>query len=273
MDYSELLKAVMLGILQGLTEFLPISSSGHLVIASQYLDFQEQGVLFDIFLHLGTLVAVVLAFRKELVLMGMAPVRLVQRRAEKKDRYYFLWDVYVVLATLPTVVIGLLVKDHATSLFTNLIVVYGMLLVTAVLMLACRYLKERDEPLGWRYAFIIGCAQACAIMPGLSRSGATLFAGMSLGINRETAARFSFILSIPAIVGAAVLHLPELLALSTMSLEAVGYVVAGMTMAAFSGYFAIVVLLDVVRRNRLQYFGYYCIFVAIIGLSLQLFRG
>ncbi len=273
MDYSELFKAVVLGILQGLTEFLPISSSGHLVIASQYLQFQQQGVLFDIFLHLGTLVAVVLAFRKELFFMVVAPVQLVRGTAEARDRHYFWWDIYVVVATLPTVVVGLLAKEYVAELFSDLLVVYTMLLVTAVLMLASRYLKEEKTPLSWRRAVIIGCAQACAIMPGLSRSGATLFAGMSLGIDRETAARFSFIMSIPAIMGAAILHLPELLAPSAMCLEAAGYVVAGMTMAAFSGYFAIMVLLDVVRRNRLQYFGYYCIVVAMVGFGLQLFRG
>ncbi len=273
MDYSELFKAVVLGVLQGLTEFLPISSSGHLVIASQYLQFEQQGVLFDIFLHLGTLVAVLLAFRKELFFMVMAPVQLVRRKAEAKDWYYFWWDIYVVVATLPTVVVGLLAKEYVTELFSDLLVVYAMLLVTAALMLASRYLKEENTPLSWRRAVIIGCAQACAIMPGLSRSGATLFAGMSLGINREMVARFSFIMSIPAIVGAAVLHFPELLASSAMCLESIGYIFAGMIMAAFSGYFAIVVLLNVVRRNRLQYFGYYCIVVAMVGLGLQLFRG
>ena len=271
MDLLQLFKAIILGIVQGLTEFLPISSSGHLVIFSQLLNFEEQGLVFDVFLHLGTLVAVLLVFRTELMAMAAAPFTLL-RGGDETSRMYFRWDIYVIVATLPAVVAGLFFKDGIERLFDNLYLVYLMLLVTAALMLGSRHLNERGVTLGWLHALLIGCAQACAIMPGLSRSGSTIFTGMLLGINRETVARFSFIMSIPAILGALVLHLPELIEQPPAAGSLLA-IVAGTVMAAVTGYFAIVLLLDIVRRNRLQYFGYYCVVVACIGFAHQLFAG
>lgn len=265
----ELLKAVLLGVVQGLTEFLPISSSGHLVIFSELLDFQQQGVVFDVFLHLGTLLAVVLVFRNELREMIKAPFRVVSGNGDKESRQYLLWDVYVVIATLPAVFVGLFLKDQVESLFDSLIVVYTMLTLTALLMLASPLLKETGNRLNGRRSLIMGCAQACAILPGLSRSGSTIFIGMALGMNREVVAKFSFIMSIPAIVGAAVLHSGELLR-HPPGLDMMVNIGAGTVMSAVSGYFAIILLLDIVRRNRLQYFGYYCLCVAFLGFGLQL---
>lgn len=265
----EFIKAIVLGVIQGFTEFLPISSSGHLVIGSQLLNFQEQGVVFDVFLHLGTLLSVILVFRKELMAMVAAPFQLLNGGGSEQSRLYFMWDIYVVVATIPAVIVGLFLKDRIEGLFTNLSLVYMMLLVTAAIMIATKYLQERASQLNIPRSFIIGCAQACAIMPGLSRSGSTIFAGMALGVNREVAARFSFIMSIPAILGAVVLQAPELIH-SPPGGDALINLGAGTAMSALSGYFAIVLLLDIVRKNRLQYFGYYCLAVALAGFSHQL---
>jgi undecaprenyl-diphosphatase len=140
-----------------------------------------------------------------------------------------------------------------------------MLFVTGVIMVATPYIRERKVRLNYPRAFLIGCAQAMAILPGLSRSGSTIFMGMLLGLNRETVARFSFIMSIPAILGAVVLQTGELLANPPES-GILLIICAGMLSSAISGYFAIILLLNVIRKNKLQYFGYYCLLLASGGL-------
>lgn len=266
----ELLKAMLLGVIQGLTEFLPVSSSGHLVIGSELLNFQEQGVLFDVFLHLGSLLAVILVFRKDIWAMILAPFQYFGGSQDKDVRQYFLWDVFIILATLPAVVVGLFFKDAIEHLFGNLVIAYCMLVVTGLLMIISRFLPERDVPMNWSRSLLVGCAQACAILPGLSRSGSTIFMGMALGIAREKIARFSFIMSIPAILGAAVLQVGGLLE-NPIEGDAIVNILAGTVMAAIAGYFAIKLLLDVIRRNRLQWFGYYCLVLAGVGLGHHFF--
>jgi undecaprenyl-diphosphatase len=266
----ELIKAMVLGIVQGLTEFLPISSSGHLVIGSKLMNFQEQGVVFDVFVHLGTLLAVVVVFRKELIEMIKAPFALLQGDKSESVRNFFFLDVYIIVATLPAVAVGLFLKDSVESLFGNIMIVYLMLIVTGIIMIISRYLPQKDKPITWGRSLLVGCAQACAILPGLSRSGSTIFAGMVLGIDREKIARFSFIMSIPAILGAAMLQLGDFMTnpLGSGALVNIG---AGAVMAAVSGYFAIKLLLDIIRRNRLQWFGYYCLLISATGIGHYLF--
>lgn len=266
----ELLKAMVLGAIQGLTEFLPISSSGHLVIGSELMNFQEQGVVFDVFVHLGTLLAVIIVFRKDLVEMIKAPFDFFQGKKSDSVKHYFLLDIYVIVATLPAVVVGLFFKDRIELLFGNILVVYSMLVVTGILMITARYLPPQDKPITWFRSLLVGCAQACAILPGLSRSGSTIFAGMALGVDREKIARFSFIMSIPAILGAAVLQLGELVQHPLENGSLINFC-TGAIMAALSGYFAIKLLLDIIRRNRLQWFGYYCLLVAGTGFCYHFF--
>jgi len=264
----ELFKAMVLGTIQGLTEFLPVSSSGHLVIGSELMNFQEQGVAFDVFVHLGTLLAVIIVFRYELLGMIKAPFNFFHGNKSDSVRQYFLMDIYVIVATLPAVVVGLFFKESIEAVFGNIFVVYLMLVVTGVLMIIAGYLPARDKPITWFRSLLVGCAQACAILPGLSRSGSTIFAGIALGVDREKIARFSFIMSIPAILGAAVLQFGELLQ-NPLPGSVLLHIGAGAIMAAISGYFAIKLLLDVIRRNRLQWFGYYCLIVAAIGFSFH----
>ena len=260
----ELIKAVVLGIVQGLTEFLPISSSGHLVIGSELLSFQDKGVAFDVFLHMGTLFSVVLVFRKELAAMIVAPFKYLQADRSEEVMNNLKWDMLVVISVLPAVAAGLYLKDSIEMIFANLHLVFGMLFLTGLLMIATRYLRERDVSLGKRHALVMGCAQAMAIMPGLSRSGSTIFAGMAMGVDRQVVARFSFIMSIPAIVGAMVLQLGDLIQ-SPPALASLVNIAAGTAAATISGYLAIILLLDVVRRNRLQWFGYYCLVLSGAG--------
>lgn len=261
----DLIKAIILGIVQGLTEFLPISSSGHLVLGGQILGFQHTGVAFEVFLHLGTLLAVLVVFRVEIYAMILAPFSYMQGKRDDETKHFLLWDGCIILSTLPAVVVGLFFKDAIEQFFDNILIVYFMLLVTAVIMILTRYLPTKDKPMNAQRSLLVGCAQACAIMPGLSRSGSTIFMGMLLGVDREKIARFSFIMSIPAILGAAILQLGDMVGEPIPS----GYIldiVAGSIASAISGYFAIKLLLDIIKKNRLQWFGYYCATISAMGL-------
>lgn len=262
----EFVKAVVLGVVQGLTEFLPISSSGHLVIGSELLDFHEQGLAFDVFLHLGTLLSVLLVFRKEIMQMIAAPAHYLKGVRSEQVMHSLRWDLLIVVATIPAVIAGLFLKDSIEAIFTSLPLVFFMLIITGSIMIGTRYLKSRDKEITLMSAFIIGCAQAMAILPGLSRSGSTIFAGMALGADRQVVARFSFIMSIPAILGAVVLQAGELVS-DPPSGDLVLYIAAGTAASALSGYFAIVLLLDIVKKNRLQWFGYYCLLLSLLGFA------
>lgn len=262
----ELLKAISLGVVQGLTEFLPISSSGHLVIFSELLEFQEQGVVFGVFLHLGTLVAVLLVFYREIWAMACAPFQLIKGNRDPEVKQSFLWDVYIVVATVPAILVGLFFKEPIEQLFTNVVVVYCMLVLTGTIMIVSKFVPPRDEKLSFAKSWWVGCAQAFAILPGLSRSGSTIFVGMLLGVNRQKIARFSFIMSIPAILGAVVLQSSSFIE-NPPTVDALVNIAAGTCASVISGYFAIKLLLDIIRKNRLQWFGYYCMLIAAIGLG------
>ena len=236
------------------------------------MDFQDQGVVFDVFVHLGTLLAVVLVFRKELAGMVKAPFAWLAGNRETDVLESLMVDINIVVATLPAVAVGLFFKDSVESLFGNILLVYSMLAVTGIIMIITRYLPQKDMVLSWPRSLLVGCAQACAIMPGLSRSGSTIFAGMLLGVDREKIARFSFLMSIPAIVGAAVLQFGDLVSNPPTAAGLVN-ICGGAAMSAVSGYFAIKLLLDIIRKNRLQWFGYYCLVLAAAGFSYTFFSG
>ena len=257
----------MLGFVQGATEFLPVSSSGHLVLGSHILGFKEQGIVFDVMLHLGTLLSVIIVFRKELLEMAAAPFRLLNGARDEQVRKAFFWDMYVIVATLPAVVVGLGFKGFIEQTFTSITTVCLMLIITGTMMIVSKYLPDRGRRVTAGRSLLIGCAQAAAILPGLSRSGSTIFTGMLLGVNRETAARFSFIMSLPAILGAAVLNLKEVVMSPPLGSTLVN-LIAGTAMAALTGYFAIILLLDIIKKNRLPWFGYYCLAIAFIGLAV-----
>lgn len=260
----EVVKAVVLGVVQGLTEFLPISSSGHLVIGSEILAFQGKGVTFDVFLHIGTLFSVIVVFRHEIAAMIAAPFYYLAGNREDNVLRDLKWDLLVIISVLPAVAVGLFFKDAIEVVFSSLSVVFIMLFVTGILMIASRFLPTGNVSLRGSHAFLIGCAQAMAILPGLSRSGSTIFAGMAMGVDRQVVARFSFIMSIPAILGALVLQLGAVVD-NPPAMESFFSIIAGTLAAAISGYFAIVLLLDIVRRNRLQWFGYYCLVLSCGG--------
>lgn len=253
------LDAFLLGLIQGLTEFLPVSSSGHLVLLGHLLGVADQGLTFEIWLHLATLVAVVIALRNDLLVI----LRSLHPKAASgiaiPGRRLFIG---VMVGTIPAVLVGLFLRDPVEAAFASVRVVGVDLLVTAgILWLSKRFLGGRALLTPVR-AWWVGVAQALAILPGISRAGATLAMGLGVGLPGVEAARFSFILSMPAILGAAVLDLP---ALTDLGSSAPGSLAVGFVTAAVSGYVAVRIVWRVMERGRLALFAPYC---ALLGIGV-----
>jgi len=263
----ELVKAIILGLVQGLAEFLPVSSSGHLVLVAEFLNFQDKGITFEVFLHFGTLLATFVAFRYEISKMLMAPYYVwVKKSTDAELNEYLRWDYYVIVASIPAAIVGLLFKDQIEAFFSSTLFVYAMLFVTGLIVSSTRYLEERGKKFNYSNSFVIGIAQAFAILPGISRSGSTIFSGMAFGISRDKVARFSFIMSLPAVMGAVVLKVSDVMQTQLTSDQVTNYIV-GTFVAFVSGWLAIIWLLEVVKKGRLQWFGYYCLLISVLGLT------
>ena len=293
------LEAFLLGLVQGLTEFIPVSSSGHLVLADALLGLTERGLAFDVALHVGTLGAVIVCFRAELLLMAQAfagfdrsPDALLYRRL----------GLLTVVGSIPVGIAGLLLEDVFEDVFGAPVMAALFLLVTAAVLFAGERFRDRRvaaaavrvpavasshtptrlpvgtdpaDPTGadlagvdWRRALIIGAGQCLALLPGVSRSGTTIATGMAAGLTREAATRFSFLLLLPALVGAAAIGLPDLgSGQGTFSpLE----VAVGVLTAFVSGYLAIRFLIALVSRDRLTGFAWYCLSVGLVALAVML---
>jgi len=255
------LDSIILGLVQGLTEFLPVSSSGHLVLVEHLLGSSQGGLTFEIWLHLATLCAVVVALRRDLFRMLQA---LIPGSNPEDAAFGRRWILATVVGTLPAVAVGLFLKDAVESVFASVRWVGIDLLVTAVILFLSRFFPGRGASLTPLRAFAIGCAQAVAIMPGISRAGSTLTAGLAVGLSGIDAARFSFILSLPAILGAVVL---ELSALADLGASSPAVLAGGFVTAALSGYAAIRVVWKVMENRRLALFAPYC---ALLGLAVLL---
>jgi undecaprenyl-diphosphatase len=260
-------QAILLGILQGATEFLPVSSSGHLVIVPHLLGWPDPGLTLNSILHLGTLVAVLIYFWSDLWrLAGAALMSLRRRRLDDPDAR-LAWAL--VVATIPGAVLGVLLEDLFEQLFAAPPVAAGFLLVTATLLLVAEYFGRRELPItamSWWHAVGIGLAQALAIIPGLSRSGSTISAGLLLGYRREDATRFSFLLAVPIVLGGGLYQVYKLLyaGADVLQFQVVG---AGFLAAAITGYFAIAGLLLLVRRHSLWPFAVYCATFGVLVLT------
>jgi len=259
-------ESTLLGTVQGLTEFLPVSSSGHLVIFQNLLGFREPQILFDVVVHFGTLLAVVLVYRQDLwriVVEAFAGLREMARTRSFRRGWeahpYFRLAVNIVLATLPAAVAGILFEHELERIFGSLSSAGGMLLVTGTVLFFTRKSKDKGiglEQLSLLDGITIGFAQAFALFPGISRSGMTIATGLFRGLNRDLAARFSFLLSVPAILGATILEISEIHAkLGSMNL--LPFLLGGGT-ALVTGYIALRILLRLVHQGRLFHFAFYC---------------
>lgn len=269
-------EGILLGIVQGLTEFLPVSSSGHLVLVQSLIKgFQQPGVLFDVMLHLGTLLAIVFFLRRDIydMLKAMLPLRWYQKRGYDYDESFIgtrrKLILFIVVGTICTGTIGLIFKDFIHGFFERVEVVALMLLVTGVLLFLSDRVKNTprgEKDLNIYDSIIIGIVQAAALMPGLSRSGSTIAFGIFRKLDGETAARFSFLLSVPAVMGATVFELEYISGVS--SNDMVIYL-AGMIAAAITGFLTLKILFFIVKKRKLSIFALYCWVLGISTLTMK----
>jgi undecaprenyl-diphosphatase len=253
------LQAIIVGIIQGLTEFLPVSSSGHLVLAQALMGIDDPGLSFELLLHLGTLLSVLIYFRATLLRL----LRAVFDPSMKKDRALI---GYLAVATVPVGLVGLTLRKQVEGLGDNPSAVCVFLCITGLILFLPRLLAKRnDGEIGLRTAIAMGCGQACAVLPGISRSGSTIVAGMASGAKPSRAAEFSFLLAIPAISGASLVefvgHYDEI-----DPAKLFGPYLAGAVAAFIFGLLAVFAVLEMIRRGKFEYFAYYCLFVGITGL-------
>ena len=263
------LQALVLGIVQGLGEFLPISSSAHLVLTPWVFGWPDPGLAFDVALHVGTLVAVLWYFRAEWVRLAQSGFDLLRtRRADTEEKQRLL---YIVVATIPAAIAGLLLEDYAESTFRSPTLIALTLIVMGIVLWAVDRYGPRDRPLGnmrLRDAVLVGLAQIFALVPGVSRSGSTMTAARGLRFDRQSAAVFSFLMSMPITAAAAILKAPTLLrANDRMTL------IVGIVAAAVSGWLAIAVLLRYVSRHSYGLFAVYRLVLGAAVLALVAARG
>jgi len=261
MDFFQ---AIVLGLIQGLGEFLPISSSGQLVLAPWLFGWEDLGLSFDVALHFGTLIAVLWYFKKDWFNI-FKEAKSGGVKNIKKSLLFF-----IVIATIPGVIVGLLFNNYAETIFRNPIIIAIALAVGGLLLyLVDKRIKHGKSLslMNWKTAIVVGIAQAIAIIPGVSRSGITITAALAIGINRKDSARFSFLLSTPIIIGAVLLKAKDFIS-SGLSVE----VIIGMIVAGISGYLAISLLIKFVEKASYAVFFWYRLVLAVIIIAFIVFR-
>lgn len=259
------LKSILLGIIQGLTEFLPVSSSGHLVLFGHFLGFEQPGILFEVLVHFATLLAIVIVFARRIGRI----IASVFGKWSVRDEHFRMF-LFLLLASVPAALFGILLERWIESLFSNVYIVAVMLLVTGAVLFSTRFIRRRrGKALSPFSSIVVGLAQACAIVPGISRSGATISAGLWSGLSREASTEFSFILAIPAILGAMVLRVRELV--QTTHQGALGIYLFGGLAAFASGLASLVLLVRIAKKGKLHYFAYYCWIAGIVAIALKIF--
>jgi len=263
-------QSIILGIIQGLTEFLPISSSAHLVIIPFLLGWnipEAQIFPFDVLVQLGTLLAVIIFFYQDIwaIVRGWV-LALVHHRPLENPEARLGW--YIILASIPAALLALLIKNQVEAAFNNAAATAAFLFVTAIFLLLAEWLSKRSrdyKQINWLDALVMGIGQAVALFPGISRSGSTISAGMARNLDRRSAARFSFLMSIPAMLGAGLVSVKDLLEVPNLSdflpVMAIGFITAGVV-----GYFSIRWMLNFVTSHSLRIFAYYCAALGAITL-------
>lgn len=253
-------EAIILGVVQGLTEFLPISSTAHIVIVTYLLELEFPGLAFEIFLHQASVLAVIFYFRKDLWDLALGSLRFLRTRS-REDRVHWMFGIYIVVATLITGVLGYLLQKAMGDGLKSPVVVAAALTVTGFFLIFIeRFRKYGDiteSGMKYRHSFLIGLGQTAAVFPGISRSGSTLVAALWTGLSRETAVRYSFLLAIPVILGSSVLAFPHLrdglIGKAGVLPLATAFVIAFLCSLA-----GIVWLIEFLKRSKLIYFAIYC---------------
>lgn len=262
----DIIDAIILGIVQGLTEFLPVSSSGHLELGAAILGdskLPEESMMFTVVLHFATALSTILVFRKDLAEIF-------------KGLFQFKWNeetkfsLKIIISMIPAAIIGVFFNEQLEQFFGGKIVFVGcMLLLTAVLLYLADKAKNTDKPVSFWNAFLVGISQAIAILPGISRSGATISTSVLLGIDKSKAARFSFLMVVPLILGKIAKDILD--GALTYNTESFGYLSAGFIAAFIAGYFACTWMIALVRKSKLTYFSIYCAIVGLIAIGAGLY--
>ncbi len=272
-----IIKALILGLIQGVSEFLPISSSGHLSIAGRLMGFDPEAdslLSFNILLHVATLAAVFIVYRNDIwemikAFFGMCRDLFTGKGLRLKEFLYRRLIVMLIVATLPATVAAFVLGDIIES--PQLWQIGIFLIITAILLFLSEKLAGGNtdlENMSSKRAFGVGCFQALGTLPGISRSGSTIVGGLFCGLDKKTAVRFSFLMSIPAILGALVLDIKDIFTAPSQTLSFLP-VIVGMITAAVSGYFAIKFLLRLVEKSKLSYFSVYCTLAGIFAIILN----
>lgn len=260
------LQALILGIIQGLTEFLPVSSSGHLEIAKVLFgdnSLPQESLTFTIVLHFATALSTLVVFRKEVI-------EIFKGLFQFKWNDELIFSLKIILSMIPAVIIGLFFEEKLEALFSGRIMLVGfMLLITAILLLLADRAKQTDKNVTYTNAIIIGISQAIAMLPGISRSGATISTSVLLGVDRERAARFSFLMVVPLIIGKVA---KDILG-GEISLESnqIANLSIGFIGAFIAGLMACTWMIALVKRSKLSYFAIYCALVGVIAIGYQVF--
>ncbi|MBI2498820.1 undecaprenyl-diphosphate phosphatase [Candidatus Woesearchaeota archaeon] len=249
-----IIEAIILGIVQGITEWLPISSSGHLVLLQNLFKI-EQPVIFDLILHLGSLLVVLIVFREDIKKLVIGVFR--------KEKEYINLLFKIIIATIPIALVGFLLKEFIEKIFNDLRVVGFSFLFTSILLFLSKYPKVKDKELNYKNSFIIGLVQVLALLPGLSRSGSTISAGLMQGVKNEEIAKFSFLLFIPAILGATSLEIKNV-----NLIDGIFPLVIGVLTVVIVGFISLKLLLYIVKNSKIYLFGYYCLFLGLITLGI-----
>ena len=257
------LEAIILAIVQGITEWLPISSSGHLVLVQQYLGIATT-VFFDVILHIGTLLAVLVAFRKDI----LAILRAVFHSEFKTEQGKLA--LYIIVASIPTAIIGFLFQATFEAFFSNLLVVGFAFIITGVLLYLSKLQKNRNSELNYAKALLIGTVQGVALIPGISRSGSTISAGLLLKMKKEKAFQFSFLLFIPAVIGAALAEgVKEWSSLAANDVDLLT-VFLGVLVTSLVSYLFLKLLFMVILKEKFHWFAYYCWALGLLVIAEQL---
>jgi len=274
----DLIQAIILGFVQGATEFIPVSSSGHLVIVPWLLGWEKPSLLFDTMLHWGTLLAIFIVFWRDILVMIRAWFQSIARRSLADPDARIAW--FIIVGTLPAVVAALLFEDQLEAMFLNPRGVGFFLLVTAALLFFSEQWTQRRnhegrllERMTWLDSIVIGVAQALALFPGISRSGSTIAAGLVRGIQRDQAARFSFLLGTPAFFGAGLLQVVKVMGEDVNLLVGnLAPIVVGFVVSAVTGVIVIRFLLNYLRSHSLYIFSAYCVVLGLLTIALTFVR-
>nr|WP_289891271.1 undecaprenyl-diphosphate phosphatase [Virgibacillus pantothenticus] len=269
-DLSIILKYLLLGLFQGFTEPIPISSSGHLVMLRDILNLQVElaGLSFEILVNFGSLIAVLVIFRKDLIRLTRNGLRYIfQRDRDSEATADFQFILFLIIATIPTGVLGFLLEDYISEQLSKPIIVGYTLLITGAALWVIRNLhgKKNDGDLTIKDALIVGAAQAVSLIPGISRSGATIVAAMLVGMKRETAFRFSFLLYIPVSLGVTILGVSDIVNDDKFSALLIPYAIAFLA-SIIASYFALKWFANIMAKGNLKYFSFYCFIVGILAI-------